>query len=86
MEISLVFADNVQSIVFDHTIIQGFNANSNHPIGKIHIKYQLGDLKTRVTCFVINTESFNELLGHPRIHTNLIVSSTLHQCFKNVDR
>ena len=46
----------------------------------------MGDLKTEVTCYVIDAEtSYNLLLGRPWIHRNIIVPSTLHQCMKYVD-
>ena len=65
------------------TTIYGFNAGSSHPLGKIHLQCQIGDLKSEVTCYVINAEtSYNLLLGRPWIHANWIIPSTLHQCFK----
>jgi len=65
------------------TAIYSFNAESSHPLGKIHLQCQIGDLKSEVTCYVINTEtSYNLLLGRPWIHANWIIPSTLHQCFK----
>jgi len=39
-----------------------------------------------VTCYVIDADtSYNLLLGRPWIHSNWIVPSTLHQCFKYVE-
>jgi len=67
-------------------IIYGFNAGSSHPLGKIHLYCQIGDLKSEGTCYVIDTDtSYNLLLRPPWIHANWIVPSTLHQCFKYVD-
>ena len=61
------------------TTIYGFNANVTHPLGKIKLKCQIGDLKSEVTCYVIDADtSYNLLLGHPWIHANDIIPSTLH--------
>jgi len=46
------------------TIIYGFNTNGTRPMGKIKLKCQIGDLKSEVTCYVINADtSYNLLLG-----------------------
>src|SRR3954465_15310767 len=59
------------------TNIFGFNANSTQPMGKIKLRYQIEDLKTEVTVYVIDVDtSYNLLLGRSWIH---IVPSTLHQ-------
>ena len=69
-----------------NTTIYDFNATNTRPLGKIRLKCQMGDLKTEVTCYVIDAEpSYNLLLGCPWIHCNIIVPSTLHQCMKYVD-
>lgn len=40
--------------------IQGYNADSQRAIGKIRLKYQLADLKSEITCYVIdNDTSYN---------------------------
>lgn len=66
--------------------IQGYNADSQRAIGKIRLKCQLADLKSEITCYVIdNDTSYNLLLGRPWIHGNFVVPSTLHQCLKYVD-
>jgi len=68
------------------TMIYGFYAGNSHPLGKIRLRYRIGDLKSEVTCYVIDTDtSYNLLLGRPWIHANWIVPSTLHQCFKYVE-
>ena len=68
------------------TTIYGFNAASSLPLGKIRLCYRIGDLKSEVTCYVIDADtSYNLLLGRPWIHANWIVLSTLHKCFKYVD-
>ena len=48
------------------TILCGFNARSSHPLGKIHLRYRIGDLKSEVICYVIDADmSYNLLLGRP---------------------
>ena len=55
-------------------------------MGKIKLKCQIGDLKSEVTCYVIDADtSYNLLLGRPWIHRNSIVPSTLHQVMKYID-
>jgi len=67
------------------TTIYGFNAGSSHPLGKIRLQCQTGDLISEVTCYVIDADtSYNLLLERPWIHTNWIIPSTLHQYFKYV--
>ena len=68
------------------TTIYGFNASDTHPLGKIKLKCQIGDLKTEVTCYIIDVDtSYNLLLGRPWIHANNIIPSTLHQVMKYTD-
>jgi len=68
------------------TMIYGFNAGSSHPLEKIRFRYRIGDLKSEVTCYVIDADtSYNLLLRRPWIHANWIVPSTLHQYFKYVE-
>ncbi|KAJ4972338.1 hypothetical protein NE237_005437 [Protea cynaroides] len=53
-------------------------AKHNRPL--YHTSWQ-----SQVTYYVIETDtSYNLLLGRPWIHRNLVVPSTLHQCFKYV--
>jgi len=60
--------------------------NGTCPMGKIKLKCQIGDLRSEVTCYVIDADtSYNLLLGWPWIHHNSIVPSTLHQVMKYVD-
>jgi len=50
------------------TTIYSFNANGTRPMGKIKLKCQIGDLRSEVTCYVIDTDtSYNLLLGRPWI-------------------
>jgi len=68
------------------TTIYSFNANGTRPMGKIKLKCQIRDLKSEVTCYVVNTDtSYNLLLGRLRIHRNSVVPSALHQVMKYVD-
>jgi len=68
------------------TTIYGFNANGTRPMGKIKLKCQIADLRSKVTCYVIDADtSYNLLLGRPWIHRNSIVPSTLHQVMKYID-
>jgi len=55
-------------------------------MGKIKLKCHIGDLKSEVTCYVIDTDmSYNLLLGRPWIHHNSFVPSTFHQVMKYAD-
>jgi len=48
------------------TTIYDFNANGTRPMGKIKLKCQIGDLRSEVTCYVIDADtSYNLLLGRP---------------------
>ena len=45
------------------TTIYAFNANGTRPMRKIKLKCQIGDLKSEVTCYVIDADtSYNLLL------------------------
>lgn len=75
----------ISQLAMTMTIIYGFNATKSQLIGKIYIKCQLGDLKTKATCHMINVELYyNILLGHSWVHGNLIDPSSLHLCFKHI--
>jgi len=68
------------------TTIYDFNANGTHPMGKIKLKCQIRDLRSEVTCYVIDADTlYNLLLGRSWIHRNSIVPSTLHQVMKYID-
>jgi len=46
------------------TTIYGFNANGTRPMGNITLKCQIGDLRSEVTCYVIDDDtSYKLLLG-----------------------
>ena len=56
-------------------------------MGKIKLRYQIGDLKSEVICYVIDADtSYNLLLERPWIHRNAIIPSTLHQVMKYVGK
>jgi len=55
-------------------------------MGKIKLKCQIRNLRSEVTCYVIDADtSYNLLLGRPWIHRNSIVPSILHQVMKYID-
>ena len=65
------------------TTIYGLNTRSSYPLGKIRLRCQIGDLKSEVTCYIIDADMpYNLLLRWSWIHANWIVPSTLHQYFK----
>ena len=69
-----------------NTVIAGFDAHNSTPVGKIRLKCQINDLKTEVTCYVINADpSYNLLLGRPWLHRNGLIPSSLHQVIKYLD-
>ena len=46
------------------TIIYGSNTNDTRPMGKIKLKCQIGDLRSEVTCYIIDGDTlYNLLLG-----------------------
>jgi len=67
------------------TTIYDFNANGKRSMGKINLRCHIGDLRSEVTCYVIDADtSYNLLSGRPWIHHNSI-PSTLHQVMKYTD-
>ena len=68
------------------TTIYSFNTNGTRTMGKIKLKCQIEDLKSEVTCYVIDTDtSSNLLLGCLWIYRNFIIPYTLHQVMKYVN-
>ena len=68
------------------TTIYGFNANGTCLMEKVKLKCQIKNLRSEVTCYIIDADAFyNLLLGRPSIHRNSILQSTLHQVMKYVD-
>ena len=48
------------------TTIYSFNTRSSHPLGEICLGCQIRDLKSEVTCYIIDADTFyNLLLGRP---------------------
>jgi len=46
------------------TTIYGFNTGSSHPLDKIRLRCQIGELKSEVMCYIIDADtSYNLLLG-----------------------
>jgi len=53
---------------------------------KIKLRCQIEDLRSEVTCYVIDVDtSYNLLLGRSWTHRNSIVLSTLHQVINYAD-
>lgn len=69
-----------------NTSNQGNDKEIQNPIGKIRIRFQLGDLISKVTLHVVNTRAcYNILLERIWLHDYAIVPSTPHQCLKYID-
>jgi len=53
-----------QRLSATQTTIYGFNVNGTRPMRKIKLKCQIGDLRSEVTCYVIDANTlYNLLLG-----------------------
>ncbi|XP_058216876.1 uncharacterized protein LOC131327758 [Rhododendron vialii] len=66
-----------------HLVIQGFNQNEQHPMGKIKLRTKFGGIKEDTEFLVIDVDtSYNALLGRPWSHNHMAVPSTYHQCIK----
>ena len=64
-------------------IIQCFNKGSQRAIGMIRLELTIDNLKASALFHVIDSRTtYKLLLGCSRIHGNIVVTSTLHQCFK----
>ncbi|XP_075658812.1 uncharacterized protein LOC142628645 [Castanea sativa] len=73
----------MEELLHSRLVIQGFNQGGQHAIDMIHLELIVGELISNVLFHVIDAKTtYNMLLGHPWIHGNGIVPSTLHQCFK----
>ncbi|KAL4201711.1 hypothetical protein AMTRI_Chr02g217520 [Amborella trichopoda] len=63
--------------------VQGFNQSGEKPTSTIRLHLKSGDLNEYAQFHVIEKDiSYNVLLGHPWMHDQGVVPSTLHQCFK----
>ncbi|KAG9453411.1 hypothetical protein H6P81_006315 [Aristolochia fimbriata] len=64
-------------------LIQGFNQEGQRTVGMTNLKLHIGDMVADTPLQVIDSRtSYNLLLGRPWLHSNGVVPSTLHQCFK----
>ncbi|KAG9446452.1 hypothetical protein H6P81_012580 [Aristolochia fimbriata] len=64
-------------------MIQGFNQEGQRALGTIKLELLIGDMTSHVLFHVIDARtSYNVLLGRPWLHSNRVIPSTLHQCFK----
>jgi len=66
--------------------IYGFKANGTRSMEEIKLKCQIWNLRSEVSCYVIDTNTlYNLLLGRPWIQRDSIVPFTLHQVMKHID-
>ncbi|TYK06432.1 uncharacterized protein E5676_scaffold163G001350 [Cucumis melo var. makuwa] len=74
---------SVEELSNSKLVIQGFNQGAQRAIGTVRLEIVIGDLQASTIFHVIDSRTtYKMLLGHPWIHENGIVTSTLHQCFK----
>ncbi|KAL4615632.1 hypothetical protein ACB092_07G140800 [Castanea dentata] len=77
----------MEELSHNRLVIQGFNQGGQHAIDVIHLELIIGELTSNVLFHVIDAKTtYNMLLGRPWIHGNGIVPSTLHQCFKYLQK
>ena len=73
----------MEELSHSHLVIQGFNQGGQSAIAMIHLELIIEELTSNILFHVIDAKTtYNILFGHPWIHGNGIVLSTLHQCFK----
>lgn len=73
----------MEELSHSRLVIQGFNQVGQRTICMIHLELIIGELTRNFLFHVIDAKTtYNMLSGHPWIHGNRIVLSTLHQCFK----
>ncbi|KAG9458313.1 hypothetical protein H6P81_002821 [Aristolochia fimbriata] len=64
-------------------MIQGFNQEGQRALGMNKLELLIGDMTSHVLFHIIDARtSYNVLLGRPWLHSNRVIPSTLHQCFK----
>ncbi|KAG9450509.1 hypothetical protein H6P81_010474 [Aristolochia fimbriata] len=64
-------------------LIQGFNQEGQRTLGMMNLKLHIRDMLADTPLQVIDSRmSYNLLLSRPWLHSNGVVPSTLHQCFK----
>jgi hypothetical protein len=64
-------------------IISGFDQHAQVPLGTVTLRVTMGDFETKALFFVIDMDA-SYRAGRPWLHENLVVPSTLHQCFKYI--
>ncbi|XP_026378063.1 uncharacterized protein LOC113272447 [Papaver somniferum] len=65
------------------TSIQGFGGITQHTIGTIKLKIQVGPIQASEPFYVMDVHpTYHLLLGRPWLHKHGIVPSTYHQCIK----
>ena len=68
----------MEELSHSRLVIQGFNQGGERVIGMIHLELIIGELTSNVLFHIIDVKTtYNMLLGHPWIHGNGIVPSTL---------
>jgi hypothetical protein len=77
---------DVKNLSDEKVIIHGFNQNSQKALGAITPNLQCASLKAPTKFYVIDAKtSYRALLGRPRLHSNQVIPSTLHQCLKYIE-
>jgi hypothetical protein len=69
-----------------NVVIRGFNQSGQEALGTISLVLKFENFMTYVKFYVIDVAtSYNALIGHPWLHENKVIPSTLHQCIKYKD-
>jgi hypothetical protein len=77
---------DVKNLSDEKVIIHSFNQNSQKAMGAITLNLQCRSMKAPTKFYVIDAEtSYRALLGHPWLHNNQVIPSTLHQCLKYIE-
>ncbi|KAL4192915.1 hypothetical protein AMTRI_Chr06g174350 [Amborella trichopoda] len=67
-----------------HITVQGFNQSGEKLASMVRLCLKIGELNDYAQFHVIDTDtSYDVLLGHPWLHDQGVIPSTLHQCFKH---
>jgi hypothetical protein len=70
---------DVKNLSDEKVIIHGFNQNSQKALEAISLNLQCESLKAPTKFYVIDVEtSYRALLGRPWLHSNQVITSTLH--------
>ena len=74
---------SIEELSSSKLVIHGFNQGAQLVIGIVRLEIVIGDLQATTIFHVIDSRTtYKMLLGHPWIHKNRVITSTLHQCFK----